>query len=427
MSERPYDTQSDVRTAAGAQAGLGMRATAAACPDGQATHDQGDIGAAHALELRGLAVGHGARALVSDIDLVVDPGEVVALIGPNGSGKTTILHTVAGQLRPLAGSVELFGHELASLTGTERARTMAALFTDRPRTDLLTCQDIVEAGRHPYTGSLGILSDEDHRRVREAMEATDTWALRDRDFAHMSDGQRQRALIARALCQEPRVLLLDEPTSYLDIRSQVDMLQLLRAWARERGMAVLASLHEIDLAQKAADRIACVRDGHIMFQGTPDEVFTSDVIPVLYDLDSTSYDPFFGGVELARPEGEPQVFVIAGGGAGATIFRALQRQGIPFAAGVLHRHDIDGLLASHLAVKSVFEDDFEPVGEDALRRAADALRSCRAVICPLESFGALNARNAELLDAARDAGIPVVRDIEQLGRVLKLGRTASND
>ena len=362
-----------------------------------------------ALELRGLAVGHGARALVSDVCLAVRPGQIVALIGPNGSGKTTILRTVAGQLRRLGGVVELFGRPLDEVPDRERAREMAVMLTGRPSTELLTCRDVVEAGRYPFTGHLGVLGEKDREAVRSAMAATGTLAVAERDFAHVSDGQRQRVLLARALSQEPRVLLLDEPTSYLDVRAQLEMLQLLRREARERGIAVVASLHEIDLAQKAADYVICVRDGRAVFQGPPEEVFTAGRVAELYDLEPGTYDPAFGSVELARPAGEPEVFVIAGGGTGVACFRSLARSATPFAAGVLHEHDADGLLAARLGTRVVFERDFEPVSARAVERAREALLACRRVICCVEAFGTGNARNAELLDAARDAGIPVER------------------
>lgn len=349
------------------------------------------------LELRGLDVGHGQRALVRDVCLAVRPGQVVALIGPNGSGKTTILRTVAGQLRALGGVVELFGRELGDIPAAERARTMSVMLTGRPATELLTCRDVVEAGRYPFTGRLGVLGEKDHEAVTAAMRATGVLDIAARDFAHVSDGQRQRVLLARALCQEPLVLLLDEPTSYLDVRAQLEMLQLLRREARERGIAVVASLHEIDLAQKAADHVICIRDGRVAFQGPPDEIFTAERVAELYDLAPGSYEPAFGSVELARPEGEPRVFVIAGGGTGASCFRRLAREGIPFATGVLHRHDADGLLAAQLATRVVYERDFEPVSERAVEEAREVLLSCERVICCVKEFGTVNARNAELL------------------------------
>lgn len=362
-----------------------------------------------ALELRGLSVGHGASALVRDVCLAVRPGQVVALIGPNGSGKTTILRTVAGQLRALGGVVELFGRPLADVSDRERARAMSVMLTGRPRTELLTCRDVVEAGRYPFTGSLGVLGEKDHEAVRDAMEATGVLSLAGRDFGHVSDGQRQRVLLARALCQEPRVLLLDEPTSYLDVRSQLDVLGLLRREARARGIAVVASLHEIDLAQKAADHVICILDGRVMCQGAPDEVLTAERVAELYGLEPGAYDPLFGSVELARPQGEPEVFVVAGGGTGAACFRELAREGVPFATGVLHEHDADGLLARSLAAEAVLERDFEPVSERSVARAREVLARCQRVVCCVDGFGTMNARNAELLDAAREAGLPVER------------------
>lgn len=359
------------------------------------------------LELRGLDVGHGSRPLVRDVCLAVRPGQVVALIGPNGSGKTTILRTVAGQLRRLGGTVELFGRPLDDVPAAERARAMSVMLTGRPHTELLTCRDVVEAGRYPFTGRLGVLGEKDHEAVREAMSAAGVAELAERDFSHVSDGQRQRVLLARALAQDPRVLLLDEPTSYLDVRSQLEMLELLRREARERGVAVVASLHEIDLAQRAADYVICVRDGRTVFQGTPDEVFTAERMAELYDIEPSAFEPAFGSVELARPKGDPEVFVIAGGGSGAACFRRLARDGVPFATGVLHEHDADGLLARSLASRAVWERDFEPVSERAVAEAREVLLGCRRVICCVSAFGTTNARNAELLDAAREAGIPV--------------------
>ncbi len=359
------------------------------------------------LELRGLSVGHGRRALVRDICLAVRPGQVVALIGPNGSGKTTILRTVAGQLRSLGGVVELFGQALGDVPAAERARTMSVMLTGRPSTELLTCRDVVEAGRYPFTGRLGVLGEKDHEAVSSAMSATGVLGLAERDFAHVSDGQRQRVLLARALCQEPRVLLLDEPTSYLDVRSQLEVLQLLRREARERGIAVVASLHEIDLAQKAADYVICIREGRVLCQGTPDEVFTAERIAELYDLAPGAYEPTFGSVELARPEGTPEVFVIAGGGSGAACFRQLAREGTPFATGVLHEHDADGIIARQLATYVIYERDFEPVSAESVERAREVLLACREVICCVSEFATMNARNAGLVEAARAAGIPV--------------------
>lgn len=358
-----------------------------------------------------LAVGHGRRPLVENVSFEVAAGEVVALIGPNGSGKTTLLRTIAGQLSPLAGRIELAGRPLETLSAGERARTLAAMFTARPRTELLTCQDIVELGRYPYTGRLGVLSDEDRIQVRRAMEQTGVWELRDRDFAHMSDGQRQRALIARALVQRTGVLLLDEPTSYLDIRAQLDMLQLLRDHARTEGVAVLASLHEIELAMKAADRVVCIREGRIWAQGTPEEIFEPQRIERLYDLRPHTFNGSFGSVELPRPDGCARVFVAVGEGDAAACFRALQRHGIPFAAGILHSHDVDGALARALATRAVFEQGEDRGHEKAVREALAVMRTCEALVCSAAPSGSGDGVCAKLVCEASAAGIPVCADV----------------
>ena len=359
------------------------------------------------LRITRLAVGHGARPLIENVSFEVAAGEVVALIGPNGSGKTTLLRTIAGQLSPLDGRIELAGRPLETLSSGERARALAAMFTARPQTELLTCQDIVEMGRYPYTGRLGVLADEDHAHVRHAMEQTGIWELRARDFAHMSDGQRQRALIARALVQRTDVLLLDEPTSYLDIRAQLDMLQLLRDHARAEGVAVLASLHEIELAMKAADRVVCIRDGSIWAQGAPEEIFEPQRIEDLYGLQPRTFNGSFGSVELPRPNGYARVFVAVGENDAASYFRALQRHGIPFATGILRNRDINGALARSLATRAVFEQEEDQGCEDAVREALEVLRTCEALICCTAPSGSGDDTCAKLVSEANAAGVPV--------------------
>ena len=250
------------------------------------------------LQTRGLAVGYGGSPLVRGVEIEVRLGEVVTLIGPNGAGKSTILKTIAGQLAPCGGTVLLSGHDLSGLTPAQQARELSVLLTDRVRTDLLTCIDVVEMGRHPHTGRLGILSDEDRAEVRAAMELVHVWELRHNDFMRLSDGQRQRVMLARAICQEPRVLILDEPTNYLDIRYQIELLDILRQLVRERVMSIVMTLHELPLARVVSDWVVCVKDGAVMAQGRPDEMFVSQTIDQLYDLKPGSFDPVTGGVRL---------------------------------------------------------------------------------------------------------------------------------
>ena len=276
-----------------------------------------------------LTVGYGSVPVLRDAVLAAEPGEIVSLIGPNGAGKTTLLKTAARQLAPLRGTVWLDGRDLASLSLDAAAREISVLLTERIRPELMTCREVAAAGRYPYTGRFGRLGEADRAVLERTMERVRVDDLADRYFSRCSDGQKQRVLLARALCQEPRLLVLDEPTAYLDLRYQLQLLSLLQTLAREEGLTVLMSLHEVDLAARVSHRVACIRDGRVERFGPPEAVLTPGYIRDLYGIDRGSYDDRSGTLELAPPEGPPRVFVLCGAGTGTASFRRLQRDGIP--------------------------------------------------------------------------------------------------
>lgn len=345
-----------------------------------------------------LTVGYGRTPLISRIELHVKRGEIVTLIGPNGAGKSTILKTIIRELRLLGGAVYLDGASMASMSEKEIAAQMAVLMTERVQPELMTCREVVEAGRYPYTGRLGILRGQDHEKVWEALRLVHGEELAEKNFSEISDGQRQRILLARAICQEPEVIVLDEPTSFLDIRHKLEIVSILKALVREKKTAVLMSLHELELAQKVSDFVVCVSKNRIDRFGTPEEIFTSSYIAELYGIAKGSYDAALGCLELEPVEGRPQVFVIGGNGSGIPLYRRLQRQGIPFAAGVLHENDVEYPVARALAVEVISERPFEPIGADAFEQAVQVMKSCGQVVCCLNVFGTMNARNRELAE-----------------------------
>ena len=195
-----------------------------------------------------LTVGYNGKPLINQIQVGIHKGEIVTLIGPNGSGKSTILKSITRQLKILGGKVLYEENDLHKFSYKELSTRMAVVLTERMRPELMTCHDIVATGRYPYTGRLGILSREDENKVDEAMRIVHAEELGSRDFNAISDGQRQRVLLARAICQEPEIIVLDEPTSFLDIRHKLELLSILRSMAKEKGITVIMSLHEIDLA-----------------------------------------------------------------------------------------------------------------------------------------------------------------------------------
>ena len=359
-----------------------------------------------------LSVGYGDRTVVSDIALAAEPGQILCLIGPNGAGKSTLLKTLLRLLPPTAGAVYLEGQELRAYSERELARRSAAMLTGRPEPELMKSAEVIAAGRYPYTGRLGILSEEDRRVVRESMEKVGVSELADTDFTRLSDGQRQRVLLARALCQEPRLLLLDEPTSYLDIRHKLDFLQLLRELVRERQLAVVMSMHELELAQRFADRLLCIRDGRVDRAGSPEEIFSGGYIERLYGLARGSYDALAGTAEAGRMEGAPQVFVIGGGGSGIPVYRLLQRLGIPFAAGVLPENDLDTPTAKALGVQVITDRANEPVSAARADEALKVLASCEYAVCTT-GFGSVNRENRRLLEYAGKRGM--LRGMDEIG------------
>ncbi|MBR2571898.1 MAG: ABC transporter ATP-binding protein [Clostridia bacterium] len=358
----------------------------------------------YSVSVRDLAVGYDGKPVLRNVSFDIGQGEIVTLIGPNGGGKSTLLRSIVRQLETLAGTVEINGRLLNSISARDLARQTAVVLTDRIRPEMTTCREIAAMGRYPYTGPIGILSKEDEMQVDAALKAVEMSDYAQRDFNAVSDGQRQRVLIARAICQQPKIIVLDEPTSFLDIRHKLELLSLLRRMAREQGITILMSLHEIDLAQKISDKILCVENGRPVRFGTPEELFTEDGIRSLYELENGCYDPLFGAVELPGAQGRPQVFVLSSGGTGIPVYRKLAGNGIPFAAGILYTNDLDCHLAHRLACEVVTEEAFCPISDPACARAMALIREVPRVIDAGVKIGPCNSRIRDLILEAKTLG-----------------------
>ena len=356
-------------------------------------------------ELNNLSVGYNKKTLIHDICLDIKKGEIVTLIGPNGAGKSTILKSITRQLEIIGGEVVFDGNEIRAISYKDLSTKMAVVLTERLKTELLTCHDIVATGRYPYTGRLGVLSHEDEEKVDDALRAVNALDLGGKDFNAISDGQRQRILLARAICQEPEIIILDEPTSFLDIRYKLELLSILGRMAKKNGITIIMTLHEIDLAQKISDKIVCVSGDHITRYGTPQEVFKEDIIRDLYGIDNGFFDPMFGSIELMKPAGdEPEVFVISSGGTGIPVYRELQKTNTAFAAGVLYTNDMDYQLARLLACEVVTEKPFEEISDEAFTRAKELIDKSSRVINAGVPVGSFNRKIKELLEYAEAEG-----------------------
>lgn len=241
-----------------------------------------------------LSVGYGRKVIVNGIEFYVKKGEILTLIGPNGAGKSTVLKTIAGYLKRLDGTVMVGNRDMIEFSEKEMAKKLSVVLTERIRPELTTCREVVETGRYPYTGSFGILSGNDKEIVKNAIETVSMQDYADMDFSSVSDGQRQRVMLARAICQEPEILILDEPTSYLDIHHKIQFLEILRSLAKEKQMAVILSMHELEFAEKISDYVLCIKDSKIPLSGRPDKIFTAENIMGLYDIPEKLYRKYLG-------------------------------------------------------------------------------------------------------------------------------------
>lgn len=231
----------------------------------------------------GLSVGYGSPVL-SDIFLSLSPGSVTVLAGPNGAGKSTLLRSISKSQKLLSGKIMIDGSDIEKMSGAELSKKLSIMTTERVRPELMTVREIVNIGRYPYTGGFGVLSSDDDKKVNDAMELTGVLELSDNYFMRLSDGQKQRALLSRAICQEPEILILDEPASYLDISGKVRIMTVIRRLSREKNVSVIMALHELELAAAVSDIIFAIGDGKLLSKGKPDEIFSGEGMERLYHV-----------------------------------------------------------------------------------------------------------------------------------------------
>ena len=217
-----------------------------------------------------VTVGYDGKPLIKEINIQLNKGEILTLIGPNGAGKSTILKSITRQLSLISGTVYLEQEQMSRMTNKEVSRKLAVVLTERMRPELMTCEDVVSTGRYPYTGTLGILSPEDKKKVKNAMEMVHAWDLKDRDFTAISDGQRQRILLARAICQEPEIIILDEPTVGLDPKQIIEIRELIRKLAKKH--TVILSSHILAEVREVCDYIMIISGGKLVASDTTENL-----------------------------------------------------------------------------------------------------------------------------------------------------------
>ncbi len=274
----------------------------------------------HSLEVRGVTLGYADRTVVEDLDLALAPGRITCIVGANACGKSTVLRSMARLLKPRGGQVVLDGHDLHALPTKQVARTLGLLPQSPVAPEGIVVADLVARGRHPHQGALARWTREDDKAVAEALELTGTAEIAERSVDELSGGQRQRVWIAMVLAQQTDLLLLDEPTTFLDVAHQVEVLDLLTDLNRARGTTIAMVLHDLNLAARYADRLVARRAGRLHAAGDPADVLTADVVRDVFGMESQVVPDPVSGRPIVLPIGRHHVrpAVVSGTAAGVS-------------------------------------------------------------------------------------------------------------
>jgi len=363
------------------------------------------------LAVDGVTFGYERQPLLYDVHVQVRKGEMVGLLGPNGSGKTTLLRLVSGVLQPQQGRILLDGRELQDWGRRGVAQRIAVVPQELHVPFAYTVEQLVNLGRTLFVNLLGSNSGQEAIVVQDAMQAADVTPLANRIFNELSGGERQRVIVAMALAQQPKLLLLDEPTSHLDIKYQIDILELVQRLNRERGVTVIAAMHDLNLAARYFPRLLLFQRGVVADAG-PAEVLEPHLLKRVYGIDVqvgilrgaqhlSVLPPDSDSIDDERErEGQPQVLVMAGGGSGELLMRALADVNIPFIAGALNIGDSDHTLALRLASAVITEQPYAPISPATLEQVRTSLLRMKLLLfCPMP----IGPGNLSLLQEALEA------------------------
>ncbi|MCL5103342.1 MAG: heme ABC transporter ATP-binding protein [Armatimonadetes bacterium] len=373
------------------------------------------------IEAENLVAGYDGSTVLDGVSIEIEDAGFVGIIGPNGSGKTTLLRTMSRALAPMSGFVQLNGKNIYSIPAREFARRVAVVPQDTLVAFDFTVLEIALMGRSPRLGRFAVEGNKDLRIALDALARTGTEHLKDRQINALSGGERQRVMVARALAQEPEVLLLDEPTSHLDISFQFEIMDLVKSLNREHGLTVLAVLHDLNLASHYCDRLVMIGQGAVQATGSPEEVITVENIRRVYGAEvwvrrhPVSHTPYIiAGVKPRDPQPSekfdtpPRVHVVGGGGTAAPILARLARRGYSVSCGVLNQGDADQEVADALDITHISQPLFAQITPESHSRHVELMASADVVVLTDVPVGHGNLPNIEAVRDAAVSGRPVV-------------------
>ena len=373
------------------------------------------------LQIEELSYKYDQLKVLEDINFSMQQGEFIGLIGPNGSGKSTLLKNINSKFKPQQGLVYLDGDNLHQLDKKELARNLAVVPQSTEINFDFTVEEIVLMGRTPYIGRFSSEQEEDFAIAKEVMKLTNTFCLKDRYINQLSGGERQRVIVARSLAQNPELLLLDEPTSNLDINYQLEIMNLLKRLNHEQELTILVVLHDLNLAAKYCDKLLLIDQGQIHSFGTPQEIITSENISEVYGSevtvkyhypDNTPYVTLIDQQYIPQSKLEHRIHLICGGGTGRELMEQLVAKGYQVSCGVVNKQDSDWELATSYDIETVIEEPFAPISEAQHQQNLDKIKTAETVVLTEVPIGHGNLLNlkAALWAAQRGKEVIVVHE-----------------
>ena len=368
------------------------------------------------LEVEKIEFGYSENLVLNGIDFSIERGKFISIIGPNGSGKSTLLKTLNNLYIPTCGSIKIDGKDINSFKKRDLAKEIALVPQDTSIDYDFSVEDIVLMGRHPYKKRFERENEDDYSIAREAMELTNTIKFSKKSIREISGGERQRVIIAKALAQNPRIILLDEPTSNLDINHQIDILNLLKKLNRERNTTVILVIHDINLAARYSDEIILVNKGRILSKGRPEDVISLKNIEETYNMkvaiEANKYTNslYLTPIETNRKKKNKKiekVHIISGGGSGQDIINFLYTENVNMSLGVLNVGDTDWSHGKSLGLKVIEEAPFTGIQEKNHKRNILEILNSQIVIIGNVPIGNGNLKNLEAAKIALENNIPV--------------------
>lgn len=356
------------------------------------------------LKVNNLAFGYGSKEVLNNINMNIKPGTFISVIGPNGSGKSTLLKIISTYLKPQKGVILLDSKEIDKLPRKEVSKKISVVPQNISLEFDFKVKDIVMMGRHPYIRKLKGETSEDVKIVEKAMLYTNILTLSDRMFNELSGGEKQRVILARALAQEPKILLLDEPVSHLDLQHQIEILDLIKNMSIKESLTIIAVLHDLNMASSYSDYIMMLKEGSIIYEGMPETVLNQENIGEVFNINvhingnPLTGKPYIYTVSgIPKPKMKSKVHIICGGGSGQDLIRALFAKGFKLSTGVLNIGDTDWAISKECRIDVAEETPFVKISDEIYKKNIEFILDSEVVVLTPVFFSVTNIKNLEIL------------------------------